>query len=204
MANTIFDKEREYFDKQFEGLELSNKTIASKVFENCSFIRCNFSETDFKYSKFCDCVFEHCNLSFIKIKGCLFSFIKFQGSKLIGVNWAEAAWSTIKIPCSLRFMECNLNGSTFFGVNLREAEFLKCRVHDVDFRESELIRANLQHSDFYNSLFVNSNLTEADFLYAAHYRINIKNNKITRAKFMLPEAVSLLSGLDIELIDAGI
>ena len=199
----VFDKQSEYFDQRFEAIELQNQIVPSKTFENCTFVRCNFSETDFNKSKFCDCIFDHCNLSLMKIKSCIFNTVKFRNSKLVGVNWTEVAWPTIKLACPIHFSESDISHATFFGVNLREAMFVKCRIHDVDFREADLTRANLQYSDLLKSLFMHSDLTEADFSYADHYRIDVNFNKITRAKFMLPEAVALLYSLDIELIDAG-
>jgi len=87
-------------------------------------------------------------------------------------------------------------------LNLREIAIIECKVNNVDFREADLTKANLTYSDFAESMFVNSDLTEADFTYADNYRIDVRVNKITKAKFMLPEAASLLEGLDIKLVDS--
>ena len=84
MAQVTFDAENEYFDQRFEAIELSNQTVLSTVFENCTFVRCNFSETDFQGSKFYDCTFENCNLSVMKIKHCSFNTVEFRYSKLMG------------------------------------------------------------------------------------------------------------------------
>jgi fluoroquinolone resistance protein len=203
MRPPFFKKQSEYFDQRFEKLELPEQVIIESVFENCTFLSCNLSEGHFQNVKFCDCTFENCNLSNIKIKGCSFHTVEFIKSKIVGVNWCEATWPTIKLSCPIHFSECDLSHSTFLGLNLRDIKLTRCRIHDVDFREADLTYANLTYSDFSRSLFMNSNLTEADFSYAESYRINLQYNKVTRAKFMLPEAVGLLYGLDIELIDAG-
>jgi RimJ/RimL family protein N-acetyltransferase len=193
----------ECFDQNFERFDLSGKMICSKIFENCKFDQCNFSETDFQKCRFCDCEFEHCNLSIIKIKGCSFSNVKFVDSKIAGVNWTEGAWPKIKLLCPIHFTKCDISHSTFFGMNLREVSIIECRANNVDFREADLTKANLTYSDFAESLFINSNLTEADFSYAENYRVDVTTNKTTKAKFMLPEAIALLYGLDIELVDSN-
>jgi len=195
------DKQKEYFDRLFESLDLSQKTISAKIFENCKFINCKFNEVDFQQCRFCDCQFEGCNLSLIKVKGCSFSNVTFINSKVTGINWTEAVWPRIKLISSIYFDKCDMSHSTFFGLYLQEISMIECRVHNVDFREANLTKANLTHSNFSESLFVNSNLTEADFAFADNYRIDLLTCNITKAKFMLPEAVSLLYGLDIELID---
>lgn len=202
IKNNFMLSQNEYFDKTFESIDLSQKILLSKVFENCKFIKCNFSETNFQKCRFCDCTFVDCNLSVIKVKDCSFNGVEFSCSKIVGVNWIEAAWPQIKLACLIHFLKCDISHSTFFGVNLREVSIIECRANDVDFRESDLSKANLTFSDLTESIFVNSNLTEADFTYAENYRIDVTINTITKAKFMLPEAASLLYGLDIELIDS--
>lgn len=51
-----------------------------------------------------------------------------------------------------------------------------------------------------NTLFSNTNLTEADLSAARNYHITPGQNVLKRAKFSLPEAMSLLYSLDIDLI----
>ncbi len=135
------DKQKEYFDKTFEAIDLSQKILTSKTFESCKFIKCNFSETDFQACRFCDCVFEGCNLSLIKLKDCSFNHVEFIESKVTGVNWTEAAWPRIKLTCPIHFVKCDVSHSTFFGVNLREVDMTECRAHNVDFREADFTYA---------------------------------------------------------------
>jgi uncharacterized protein YjbI with pentapeptide repeats len=201
--NLSNDSPKEYFDKTFKEIDLAQKTVSEKIFEKCKFITCNFNETNFQKCRFCDCEFINSNLSVMKIKGSTFSDVVFDSSKVIGVNWAEAIWPKIKLACTIGFFKCDISHSTFLGLNLQEINVVECRARDVDFREADLTRANLTYSDFENSMFIESNLTEADLTYAENYRIDVNFNKIKGAKFMLPEAVSLLQGLDIELVDSN-
>lgn len=76
-----------------------------------------------------------------------------------------------------------------------------CKVHNVDFRDGDFSEANFTYSDFTGSLFSNTNLSGADFSEATDYDIDVLHNKIKHAKFSRFEAVRLLEGLEIELVD---
>ena len=77
---------------------------------------------------------------------------------------------------------------------------LHCKAHEVDFRSTNLSEASLCFTDFSYSQFHQINLYKADFEDAFHYAIDIFSNKIKGARFSRDEAVSLLEGLEIELI----
>ena len=77
----------------------------------------------------------------------------------------------------------------------------ECIAKDVDFRETLLMKSDLSHTDFADSIFIKTDLTEADLTEARNYNINATLNTIKNAKFSLPEAISLLYGLDIVLVD---
>jgi len=71
----------------------------------------------------------------------------------------------------------------------------------VDFREARLRAADLTFSDFSSALFGRTDLSEADFSEATNYDIDVLNNVVRHAKFSRFEAVRLLQGLDIEVVD---
>lgn len=87
------------------------------------------------------------------------------------------------------------------SLSLREMSMIDCKAHDVDFRDADLTQADFSQSDFTNSLFNQTLLAEANFTDAINYNINVFENNVKRAKFSLPEAMSLLQYLDIELVD---
>jgi uncharacterized protein YjbI with pentapeptide repeats len=76
-----------------------------------------------------------------------------------------------------------------------------CVAVDVDFREADLSQADFAGTDLSRSLFSNTNLTEADLSDARNYHIAPGQNVLTKAKFSLPEATSLLYNLDIDLTE---
>jgi uncharacterized protein YjbI with pentapeptide repeats len=71
----------------------------------------------------------------------------------------------------------------------------------VNFAETDLTEADCTRTDFSEGRFLHTNLTEADFTGAAHYAIDATTNTLSKTKFSLPEAMSLLYSLDIVLGD---
>jgi uncharacterized protein YjbI with pentapeptide repeats len=70
---------------------------------------------------------------------------------------------------------------------------------NVDFREADLSKADFGGSDLSDSLFLNTTLVEADLSRARNYTIAPNANELRKAKFSLPEAMSLLYNLDIDM-----
>ncbi len=155
----------------------------------------------FNKCKFIDCHFTKCNLSVAKIKYTKFSGVSFDACKMVGIDWTTAAWPRFAISSPIKFHKCVLNDSSFFGLSLEEIVLDECKAHDVDFREGNFSEANFTFTDFTSSMFGGTNLSGANFTEATNYNIDIYYNVIKRAKFSRQEAVRLLNGLDIELVD---
>jgi len=199
--NLFKDNKNEYFEQDFLDVNFSGLGLAEKVFDSCAFDNCDFTEGNFERCKFISCTFTNCNLSLIKIKETSFWESSFYDSKLVGINWAEAKWSIVKLPCSLQFFNCILDHSSFFGLYLREIVIHKCSVREVDFREADLSLSDMEYSDFHEAWFIKTDLSGANFSYALNYAIDITQNKIKKAQFMLPEAMGLLYGLEVILVE---
>jgi len=197
-----FENDRDVYSAiRFEGLDSSQRKIHGKEFDECTFYECNFSDTEFDQCKFVDCHFLKCNLSVVKIARCKFLDVVFEQCKIIGVDWTTAAWSTLVLHAPIKFYQCTMNDSSFFGLKMEGVVMESCKSHEVDFREGNFSDAKFSHTDFSNSLFGHTNLTGADFTDAINYNIDIHFNEIKRAKFCRYEAVRLLNSLDIELVD---
>jgi uncharacterized protein YjbI with pentapeptide repeats len=195
------DQQIEFIDHSFHKIAHENQIIADKEFIQCTFKACSFRETQFQNCKFQDCLFKDCDLSLIKVNGSTFTTTSFENSQMIGVNWTLALWSKFNISASLNFENCVLNYATFIGLTLKEIKLSNCIAKDVDFSEANLTSANCTDTDFSNSRFANTNLSKADFTGATNYTIDVTANTVTKAKFTLPEAMSLLHSLDIVLVD---
>jgi uncharacterized protein YjbI with pentapeptide repeats len=197
----LTSESNEHDDETFTDIELAGTVIEGRRFRDCSFVRCTLSDASLVRCRFSDCEFIDCNLSLTKVTSTGFSAVTFTDCKMVGINWTDAYWSSVRVPGALSFIRCALNDSTFFGLDLRELKLLDCRAVDVDFTGANCEDADFSHSDLRDSVFRQTRLARANFSEAQNYLINIFNNDIKRAKFTLPEAISLLHCLDIELVE---
>lgn len=158
-----------------------------------------FSEVTFSNCRLIRCRFEGCDFSLAQFPGTILTSAHFVKSKLVGVDWAQADWSSPRIGGGLVFESCNLNHSTFIGLSLPGVRILGCSAKNVDFREADLSGAVFNGTDLSDSLFLNTDLSGADLRQARNYAISPLNNVLKSARFSLPEALSLLYNLEINL-----
>lgn len=161
-------------------------------FYNCTFNNIQFFKSTLTNCRFENCTFNNCDLSLSNIKESHFLEVEFNCCKLAGLDWRTA----LK-PFTIKFDECKLNDSIFFGLDLRGAEFIKSEVRHCDFEKCNLAKVSFSESDLLNSKFVNTNLNESDFTYSVNYSIDPQLNKIKKAKFSQPEVLALLDGFNI-------
>jgi uncharacterized protein YjbI with pentapeptide repeats len=201
---SIISSGTSYFDQSFVELNLNGLQIQSSQFENCIFNHCFFVDAEFNTCRFVNCEFIHCDLSLVRVPESVFISIRFENSKVIGINWTQADWEAAVLGKPLRFVNSALNHSTFIGVKLIDTHFLNCSVVNVDFRETNLSGTDFSGSDLDGSLFTNTNLKGADLSQGRNYAIDPGTNNLQGAKFSLPEAMSLLYNMDIELTNAAL
>ncbi len=188
-----------YAEQTFEQVRLEQNDVVSAEFRECSFVRCCFSESVLRACVFDECVFVECDLSLVKLPHSVFSSTRFEDSKIIGVNWTEARWPRVRLLVPVRFEKCVIDHSIFLGLELKGVRFTECAAKDVDFREADLSKADFSGTDLTGAQFGRTDLTGANLESARNYRIVPAENTLKGARFSLPEAMSLLSGLDIEI-----
>lgn len=195
--------ESEFIAQKFKGMTVQNDHLDKKVFSSCTFLNCTFRETVFSHCEFDSCTFRNCDFSLATLRDCSFKKTVFEQSQLIGVNWMDTNLAQRKYVFAepVGFSECVLNHSTFMGLNLKKVALTKCIARGVSFEEADLSHADCTFTDFADSRFLHTNLTEADFTGATNYSIVASANTLKKTKFSLPEAISLLHGLDIILTD---
>ncbi len=191
----------EYQSETFTGISFSRKELADRKFDDCTFIECDFSETLFSRCRFSDCRFIKCNLSVMRVTTTRFGGVVFRESKLLGIDWTRANWSSPILGSVFQFHECILDDSSFWGLKLKGMVARRCRAHEVDFRDADLSQADFFGTDLENTVFGQTNLTGANFAQAQNYGIDVLNNQVRKAKFSRFEAISLLESLGIELVD---
>lgn len=190
------NNKQSYYKEKFIGLTHTNLKIQNKEFEDCVFEKCIFIECVFENCRFIDCSFSGCSISANKPYNSQFTNITFKDSKIMGFDWTKA-----KNIRSLIFERCDISYSNFSFVKLPNLKLLECIAKEVNFNEADLTNGVFSKTDFSKSVFLNTILTKADFRKAFNYGIDINFNKLTKAKFSLPEATSLLKSLDIILED---
>jgi fluoroquinolone resistance protein len=197
----MIQTETSYTEHTFKDLDMAQAHLKSSTFQECTFENCTFAETVFQNCRFTNCSFKGCDLSLVQMPNSSFSGTRFESTKLIGVNWAQAFWADKGIGNPLEFKKCALSHSTFLGINLGAIKLQRCEAINVDFREANVSQADFAFSDLKDSLFLSTNLCGADLRYARNYQIDPSHNNIHKAKFSLPEAMALLYSMDIEIIE---
>ena len=117
----------------------------------------------------------------------------------MGLNWARANWDRCRFGKPLQYERCILSHSTFIGLELEGVKLVDCQAHNVDFRQAKLSKATFKGTDLEEAIFHETDLSKADLRGARNYRINPGENRLTKARFNMPEAMSLLYSLDIRL-----
>ena len=189
------------FAEEFKGVDLHGKKITKAEFEDCIFISCDFSETFFSSCRFIECRFENCNLSLMKLTSSKMSDVLFDSCKMVGIDWTMADWKSLLTAEPIKFIECILNDSNFFGLDLEGLVMKACRAKEIDFRNSSLKKANFSETDFKGALFENTHLEEANFTEAQNTHIDIRKNHLKGAVFSRYEALYLLETMGIVLVD---
>jgi fluoroquinolone resistance protein len=196
-----FDDADEYLQQTFTALTVaSGAKIAEKHFEDCHFQDCSFQETELFACIFRDCSFTACNLSVARFTNLRFTGVCFKRSKLTGVDWTAAQWSSV--APALSFEErCVLDLDVFMGLKLPNSVFRDSSAHEVDFSEADLTGSDFSGTDLAKARFSHTNLTKARFEGAYNYAISLKANTLKGASFSLPEAASLLEVAGIKVVD---
>ena len=156
-------------------------------FNNCSFVDCKFEKC-----KFINCKFNGCMISAITPTDSRFVEVSFSNSKVMGFDWTRA--QQIREIC---FKNCQINYSNFRLLKLPKLRVIDCEAKETDFTESDLREGVFTNTDFERSTFSKTNLTKANFQGAKNYFIDARYNTIKKAQFSLPEALSLLRGMDV-------
>jgi fluoroquinolone resistance protein len=182
----------EYDNQNFVNISLRQSIISRIEFQSCTFEKCDLAHSTLTECRFLDCTFQGCDLSLMKPNGSSFTNCTFKTCKLVGINWLEASKQF-----SVDFDDCIINLSSFFGINLKRRKITNCIAHEVDFTESNMTECDCNMTDFNKSIFSRTNLTKANLKEAINYSIDFRSNTLTKTKFSLPDAMSLLDFLDI-------
>ena len=77
-------KTNDYWEEEF--IEYNDKKLDAIYFDDCTFIKCDFSKSLMQNCKFTECKFVNCDLSLAVLKSCTFNDVVFADCKLIGIS----------------------------------------------------------------------------------------------------------------------
>lgn len=180
--------------KKFEQVTYEDQHVIDRNFTDCTFVQSALKGCVFEDCSFDRCTFIDCDLSLVKFKSTSFNGLQVIRSKAIGIRW-----DTVRNLRNVHFKDSLISYSSFAGKMLKKAAFIDCIADEVDFTDAVLQEANLSGTDLIHARFFNTDLTGADFSRAKNYHIDIRNNKVKNATFTLPEALQLLSSLEITI-----
>jgi len=165
-------------------------------YEDCRFVNCNFSGTDLSGVNFIESEFTNCNLSNVKVRRCLFQEAVFNNCKMLGIGFDECN----EFGFTVRFENCQLDHSSFYGMKLNRSTFRSCRLQGAFFTDADLGKTSLLKCDLKDASFEHTNLEKADLRESFNYSIDPEINRIRGARFSIPEVIGLLDkyGLKID------
>ena len=157
------------------------------------FIWVDFSWLNFSWKNFCDCKFEKCNLSNIKVEEATFNGINFINSKLMWIKFNELK----KLLLNFSLLDCNINLCCFNWLNLKNMSFEGSNVLESDFYNTKLEWVNFTYCNMKESILENTNLKKTNFNWAINISIDPNTNYLNKTEFSRDNVVWLLETLDI-------
>jgi fluoroquinolone resistance protein len=182
--------------EKFEQNNFTEKLLAAGEYEHCSFLNCNFSNTNLNNFLFSACVFDGCNLGMAQLNGTAFRQIQFNNCKLLGLHFEQCNQFLFEVA----FDNCILNLSSFYKQKLKKTKFSNTGLHEADFTETDLTSAVFENCDLAGAIFEQAILEKTDFRTAFNYSINPERNRIKKARFSFPGVTGLLHHYDIEIV----
>jgi uncharacterized protein YjbI with pentapeptide repeats len=196
VGDTINPMETEFIDIKFTNRNELPESFSNVLFENCSFKGCDMKDVNFAHSRLVGCHFKNCDLSNVNLSNARFRDVHFEDCKMLGLKWGLLDDLTNPL-----FKRCNLRYGNLSGLKLRKSNFIECFLEEVDFAQSDISDCDFSGSDFLNARFDNTNMMKANFGKATNYQIDPIRNKVQGAKFSLPGAVGLLTGLGVDILE---
>lgn len=186
--------------EDFEDLKLYSENISGFEFKDCLFKNCSFEECSLKNVYFKDCIFENCTIMNIKSENnTVIQSVDFISCQIIGINWQDFLPSLIFMDPINKIETCCLKYNTFFEMNFKKFKFSGNEVVNSMFSGCDLAEADFFECNLNKTEFFKADLRKANFRESKGYQIDITTCKLKQAKFSMPEVVSLLNILEIDI-----
>ncbi len=180
-------------DKEFKGISFSENRLEKGVYENCTFLRCAFLNSDLSDIIFIECGFKECDLSMSNLSGVSMQGLSFTECKLVGLHFELCS----DLLFSASFKNCDLKLSSFYKSPLKRSGFFDCKLNEADFTESNMTGSVIKGCDLTGAIFNHTILEEVDLRMSTNYSIDPHINRIRKAKFSVEGVIGLLDKHDI-------
>jgi len=182
-------------DRSFENIDFTIDRLPVGEYEACTFVGCNFAETDMSGIVFSDCEMTGCNLAMARLSGASLRDVRFKDCKLLGVRFYECT----EFLFAVNFDNCQLDLSSFYNLKIKNTQFKDSSIREVDFSGADLTKAKFENCDLSGATFESSVIEKADFRLAYNYGFDPDVNRIKGAKFSREGVAGLLNKYDIEI-----
>ena len=116
--------DKPYIEHQiFDKIDYTIIPLPKGNYEHCTFINCNFSNSDLSMRVFTACEFKGCNLSMAKLGKTVLSDAVFKDCKLLGLHFENCN----EILFAVNFDNCILDMSSFYKRKQTKMKILICR-----------------------------------------------------------------------------
>jgi uncharacterized protein YjbI with pentapeptide repeats len=171
--------------------------VRGRRYSECTFVRCRFQGMALVDVVLSNCVFVDCAFRNVDVAGLRMQNTAFRSVVCVGIDWSEVRALGKLFPLFKEISGCVLQFNTFFKMKLSKLLFSDSKILDCSFMEANLAGSVFRGVDFLNSTFQDCDLTACDFREARNYRINTAANSMAGARFSLPEVVGLLDNLGV-------
>ncbi|QRK08791.1 pentapeptide repeat-containing protein [Archangium violaceum] len=187
--------QEEFFENEtFADLDLQGCELGGKEFYRCTFLRTQFQESRWRNSKLEVCVFNGCDLTRAQLKGTALRDVRFEGSKLMGVDFTEVSANP-----EMSFEDCVLRYASFVGLSLRKTAFLRCSALEANFFDLDLSEADFTGTNLAGSNFRGCTLTRTDFSQVSGLFLDPARNRLKGTRVPVETAVSLAQSLGMQV-----
>ena len=163
---------------------------------DCIIENCNFSDKTLSNCIFNNCTLSNCNLSLSKFKDTQLNNIRFEKSKVLGVDFSQCVGFLFEI----HFYDCILDFCSFENIKMIGTVFSRTSMKGVDFSGTNLQKSVFKEVNLQDAIFSRTNLKESNLSTASNFRISPNQNYIKKAIFAENNLSGLLLEFDIKFI----
>ncbi len=198
MSAQRIQTEAAFEDETFSDLNLQAADLRGKEFYRCTFSNCTLQESHWGRARLEACVFTGCDLTRAKFADTSLREVRFEGSKLMGIDWTDVG----TFP-EVTFEGSNLRYCTFAGLSLRKTSFLNCTALEMNFIDTDLSESDFSGSDISGSNFRGCTLTKTDFGGAQGVFIDPTRNRVKATRIPVDAAVNYAQTLGLVVAGHG-